>query len=124
MICVSEKVERMKTFSTNHKRHSLYKKNNLTDNDMEYEVTNMLWFISKIHFQVLGKNKEAPHCLEISKFKLRTATMDDLKAVVDKVDQIIRLDSNVTASQSWHQELLITTDFNANISVSTGAKDP
>lgn len=50
--------------------------------------------------------------------------MDDLKAVVDKVDQIIRLDSNVTASQSWHQELLITTDFNANISVSTGAKDP
>lgn len=62
-----------------------------------------MFLILSIHFQVKWGNRETPtlsfigaKC--ISKSIFGTATMDDLKAAVERVDQIKRLDSNITTT--------------------------
>lgn len=83
------------------------------DNDINYEVSKFLSFVSKTLNSFSGKTRKqrnAPLSLigDISKSIFGTATVADLKAVVVRVDQIIRLDSNITTTLQSHVDIFKT----------------
>lgn len=83
------------------------------DNDINYEVSKFLSFVSKTLNSFSGKTRKqrnAPLSFigDISKSIFGTATVADLKAAVVRVDQIIRLDSNITTTLQSHVDIFKT----------------
>lgn len=83
------------------------------DNDINFEVSKFLSFVSKTLNSFSGKtrkqrNAPLPLIGDISKSIFGTATVADLKAVVVRVDQIIRLDSNITTTLQSHVDIFKT----------------
>lgn len=113
LICVSERNAQMEKFCKKNQRHPLYQIIGQMDNDINYEVFKFLSFVSKTLNSFSGKTRKqrnAPLSFigDISKSIFGTATMADLKAVVDRVDQIIRLDSNITTTLQSHVDIFKT----------------
>lgn len=83
------------------------------DNSINYVVSKLLSFVSKTLNSFSGKTRKqrnAPLSFigDISKSIFGTATVADLKAVVVRVDQIIRLDSNITTTLQSHIDIFNT----------------
>lgn len=81
--------------------------------DINYGVLKFLSFVSKTLNSFSGKTRKqrnAPLFFigDIFKSIFCSTTVADLKAVVDRVDQIIRLDSNITTTLQSHVDIFKT----------------